>query len=41
MSKNSIQERKDYLKKKVNPIIEMMMSDLMMSMPDDVVNNKL
>ena len=38
MSKASIQERKEYLKKKVNPIIETMMADLMLNMPEDIVS---
>ena len=41
MSKASIQERKNYLKKKVNPIVESMMADLMMEMPEDVVRNSI
>lgn len=37
MSKATIQERRDYLKEKVNPILEVMVSDLMKERPANVI----
>ena len=37
MSKTTITERREFLKTKVNPILEVMVSDLMKERPDQVV----
>ena len=37
MSKASLQERREYLKTRVNPILEVMVADLMKERPDNVV----
>ena len=37
MSKASVQERRDYIKNKVNPILEVLVADLMKERPNNVV----
>jgi hypothetical protein len=38
MSKAKLEERREFLKTKVNPILEVMVADIMKASPENVVN---